>query len=73
MEITIGMRDVTRELSIDTESDTATVTKAVTDAIASGESLVLADTRGGQVIVPAAALAYVRLGTEEPRRVGFDV
>lgn len=73
VEITIGIRDVARELTIETTSDTKSITKSVTDAVASGAPLVLSDARGGQVIVPSAALGYVSLGTEEPRRVGFDV
>lgn len=73
MDITLGMRDVARELTIETTLDTKAITTAVTEAIDKDETLVLSDSRGGQVIVPAAALAYVRLGTEEPRRVGFDV
>ncbi|MEE6280530.1 DUF3107 domain-containing protein [Georgenia sunbinii] len=73
MEITIGMHDVARELTIETASDTKAITSAVKDAIGKGEILVLPDSRGGQVMVPAAAIAYVRLGTEEQRRVGFDV
>lgn len=73
MEITIGIRDVPRELTLETSSTTEAITTSVTEAIEKGETLVLADSRGGQLIVPAAALGYVRLGTEEPRRVGFDV
>ncbi|BDZ55963.1 hypothetical protein GCM10025870_30360 [Agromyces marinus] len=39
----------------------------------SGQSPVLrlADAKGTVYVVPAAALAYVEIGTEESRKIGF--
>lgn len=73
MQITIGVRNVTREITLETvqsaEDVLATVEKAVTD----GTTLVLADEKGRRVVVPAGALGYVELGEEETRRVGFGL
>jgi hypothetical protein len=37
-----------------------------------GGVFVLADDRGGKVLVPADKIAYVEFGGSEPRRVGFS-
>jgi hypothetical protein len=34
-------------------------------------SLVLQDAKGKRVIIPTAGIAYVEIGAEESRRVGF--
>ena len=46
--------------------------QAVASALA-GQSTVLklSDDKGAIYVVPAAALAYVEIGSEESRRVGF--
>lgn len=73
MEITIGVRDVAREITIETTLANDEVLATVKEALDGGTSLVLTDERGGQVVVPAGALGYVQIGSEEPRRVGFGV
>ena len=69
MQITIGMKDVTRELSFEVNEDIADeVTKAL-----SGKSDVLdvTDDKGNRILVAAAAIAYVHVGSDEHRFVGF--
>lgn len=73
MEITIGIRNVARELTLDTTASAQEVVAAVEKAIADGSPLSLQDERGRRVVVPSAALGYVELGTDEVRRVGFGV
>lgn len=72
MDIRIGMLNTARELSFETDTSAAEVEQAVAAALA-GESqlLRLVDAKGAVVLIPAAALAYVELGAESPRRVGF--
>lgn len=72
MEIRIGIANTGRELNFEADETAASVKKAVAAALDSGAShLSLADNKGNTYIVPTTALAYVELGTEESRRVGF--
>lgn len=71
MDITIGIRNVARELSVEVDGDTATLSTTISAAIKAGEPVTLTDTKGQMVIVPADALGYVLLGDTEARRVGF--
>lgn len=70
MEITIGIRQVARELTLETNQSADEITAAVEKALA-GAILDLTDARGRRVIVPSEAIGYVELGVEETRRVGF--
>ena len=72
MEIRIGITNTGRELSFDTKAPAAEVKASVTGALESGASFVeFTDDKGNAYIVPTAGLAYIELGTEESRRVGF--
>ncbi|GAB4099887.1 DUF3107 domain-containing protein [Sinomonas halotolerans] len=71
MEIKIGIQNVARELVLESEKDADEVSKLVAEAVSSGSHLRLEDEKGRQVIVPGAAIAYVELGAQEQRRVGF--
>lgn len=72
MDLRIGIQNSPRELSFETSQTAAEVEQAVAAAL-SGQSPVLrlTDTKGTVYVVPAAALAYVEIGTEEARRIGF--
>lgn len=70
MEITIGIRQVARELTLET-TQSADEVRAAVEAALSGAVLDLTDSRGRRVIVPSEAIGYVELGAEEARRVGF--
>lgn len=72
MEIRIGIANTGRELSFETDQSADAVKKAVADALADGSPFVtFADTKGSSYIVPTAGLAYLELGTDQTRRVGF--
>ncbi len=71
VDITIGMRDVARELVLESDLSSEAVTKLVLKALENDAPIELADAKGRKVIVPAAALGYVELGSDEQRRVGF--
>lgn len=72
MDVRIGIQNSPRELSFETSQSAEEVERQVAAAI-SGQSalLKLADEKGTMYVVPAAALAYVEIGSEESRRVGF--
>ncbi|WP_018156707.1 DUF3107 domain-containing protein [Demetria terragena] len=71
MQVKIGVQRVAREVVVDTELSTDEVTKAVSEALANNSPLVLADSHGQQVMVPAQAIAYVDIAGEPRGRVGF--
>ncbi len=71
MEVTIGVQNVARELTVETDSDPAEVTKAVEAALADGSVLRLKDTRGRSVFIPGAAIGWIQVGDSEKGRVGF--
>ncbi|MFC7790018.1 DUF3107 domain-containing protein [Microbacterium sp. MAHUQ-60] len=72
MEIRIGIVNTGRELSFDTSTSADEVREQVTAALEQNAShLTFNDAKGSSYIVPTANLAYIELGTEESRRVGF--
>lgn len=72
MEIRIGIINTGRELSFDTASTADEVRAQVGAALEQSAShLTFSDVKGSSYIVPTANLAYIELGTEESRRVGF--
>lgn len=73
MEVTIGVQNVARELTVETDADPAEVTKAVEAAINDGGVLRLTDTRGRAVFVPGAAIGWIQVGDAEKGRVGFTL
>lgn len=72
MEIKIGIQNVAREVVIDSEASAVEVTKAVRDALAGDGLLTLSDEKGRQILIPVAGIAYLELGQEHARRVGFS-
>ena len=72
MDVRIGIQNSPRELAFETSQSAAEVEQAVASALA-GQSTVLklSDDKGAIYVVPASALAYVEIGSEESRRVGF--
>jgi Protein of unknown function (DUF3107) len=72
VEVKIGVQHASRELVLESEQSPAEVEQAVAEAL-SGKSniLTLVDDKGRRVLVPADRLAYVEIGEESGRRVGF--
>ncbi|MDR3359657.1 MAG: DUF3107 domain-containing protein [Bifidobacteriaceae bacterium] len=72
MEITIGVRQAPKEITLNVEGKADTVRETIAEAIRLGEPLItLTDKHGRTVLIPTAALAYVEVGANETRRVGF--
>ncbi len=72
MEIRIGIANTGRELTFETAESADTVKKAVADALDASASYVqFTDVKGNSYMVPTTGLAFVEIGTEESRRVGF--
>ncbi|WP_111719315.1 DUF3107 domain-containing protein [Homoserinimonas sp. OAct 916] len=72
MEIRIGVLNTTRELTFESEDKATEVEETIAAALAGTTGYVrLTDSKGAVYIVPTATIAYVELGSEETRRVGF--
>ena len=72
MEVRIGIVNIPRELAFES-SQTAPELEAEIAAALSSDAphLALSDDKGRRFLVPTANLAYVELGAEAERRVGF--
>jgi hypothetical protein len=72
VDIRIGIANSPREISFESSQTSAQVEKIVADALdADAKFVKLADDKGKVYIVPTVALAYLEVGSEESRRVGF--
>ena len=72
MEVRVGILNSPRELSFESSETPSAVQETVAAAIAKGTGhLSLSDNDGRIYLVPAAAIAYVEVGSERTRRVGF--
>jgi predicted lactoylglutathione lyase len=72
MDIKIGIRQSTREISFESAQSASEVESLVAKALEAGAKVLkLVDNKGRLFVVPTDALAYVEIGEEETRRVGF--
>jgi hypothetical protein len=72
VEIRIGITNSGRELSFESSQSTSEIEKLIADALDSTKSyFTLSDDKGKSYIIPTAGLAYVEIGSEEARRIGF--
>lgn len=71
MEVKVGIRNVAREVSVETNSSAAELEGALAEALGNNGVFALTDDKGRKVLIPAAQVAYVDLGTENARPVGF--
>lgn len=71
VEIKVGIQYVNREVVVETDETAAQVEKSFADAVADGSVLTLNDARGRKVMIPGDKIAYIELGEENARRVGF--
>ncbi|WP_347346913.1 DUF3107 domain-containing protein [Nigerium sp.] len=71
MEVKVGIQNVAREVVVETNDTAADVEKNLRDALANAAVFALSDEKGRSVLIPAAHIAYVDLGSEHARPVGF--
>ncbi|WP_418277686.1 DUF3107 domain-containing protein [Isoptericola jiangsuensis] len=72
MEITIGVQNLARELVVETDQSAEDLAKTVRKALGGDGVLEITDSRGRQVLVPAATIGYVEIGSGDQRPVGFN-
>jgi Protein of unknown function (DUF3107) len=71
VEVKIGVRNVAREITLESAQSADEVAKAVDQALKDGTTLRLSDEKGRVIVVPATVLGYVEIGAPEGRKVGF--
>ncbi|RKN47096.1 DUF3107 domain-containing protein [Streptomyces hoynatensis] len=72
MEIKIGVQHTPREIVLESGQSAEEVESAVSEALSgTGNLLTLVDERGRKVLIPADRIAYVEIGEQAVRRVGF--
>jgi Protein of unknown function (DUF3107) len=71
VEVKIGIQSVPRELVVETSTSVEEIQQLLADAVTDSTVFVLTDEKGGKVMVPGDKIAYLELGSLEPRRVGF--
>ncbi len=72
MDVRIGIVNSPRELSFESAQTAAELEQLVAGAIASGEGhIALTDDKGRRFLVPTVGIAYIELGSDQSRRVGF--
>ncbi|CAB4549522.1 MAG: DUF3107 family protein [Actinobacteria bacterium] len=70
MEVRIGIKDSGREISLESPLDSKGVQAAIKQGMSDG-TIELTDNKGKLFIVPASSVAFVEIGSEDSRRVGF--
>jgi hypothetical protein len=72
MDVTIGMRQVAREITLNVNQKAEEVRETIATAIEQDQPIItLTDKLGRTVIIPTRTLAYAEVGGNESRRVGF--
>lgn len=71
MEVKIGVQFAPREIVVETDETGEKIEAALAEAVRTGGLFTLTDDRGRRVHVPADKLAYVEVGEQLERRVGF--
>ena len=71
MQVTLGIKHSTRELTLETSASQNEILSSLANAATA--NITLSDDKGRKVFVPAGSLAYVEIGEDEPRRVGFGI
>jgi hypothetical protein len=72
VDIRIGIINSPRELSFESDQTAADIEKAVATALESDAKFIrLVDDKGRVFLVPVDTFAYIEVGSETSRRVGF--
>lgn len=72
MDIRIGITNTPRELNFESSQTAGEIETIVATALDTGSTyLSLKDDKGKLFLIPTAAVAYVEIGSDSSRRVGF--
>jgi len=72
VEVKIGVQHASREIVVDSDMSHDKIIESVRSALADDDGVfVMADAKGRTVMIPVEKLAYVEVGEETARKVGF--
>lgn len=72
MEVRIGVRDNGAALSFESTMSAKDLAAKISSAIKANEALVeLTDEKGKTILIPTSSIAFVEIGADQGRRVGF--
>ena len=72
MEVRIGIRENGATLTFESGLSTKDLTTQVSEAISKGQPLIdFIDEKGKTILVPTGSIAFVEIGADQGRRVGF--
>jgi hypothetical protein len=71
VEIKVGIQHVNREIVVETSESATDIEESLAAAMSQETFFTVTDERGRKVLIPAAKIAYVDLGEENARHVGF--
>jgi hypothetical protein len=70
-DLRIGIADTGVDLVYEIEGSVDEVVAKIEAALNGGVTLSLTDTKGHQILVPAAKIAFTEIGNASDRKVGF--
>jgi len=73
MEVKIGVQNVGRELSVESDASPSDILAALNAALADDAVFSLTDPKGHTIAVPAQKIAYLYFTAEVGRKVGFGL
>jgi len=72
MDVRIGIRDNARDINFESGLSAKDLMAKVKKAIEASEPVLeMSDEKGSIILIPTSSIAYVEIGVEETRRVGF--
>ena len=71
MEIKLGIVQVAREITLETQESGDEISSRLASAVDSNGIFELADVKGRKILIPADRIGYVELGSPNARPVGF--
>jgi hypothetical protein len=71
VEVKIGVISTPREIVVETETVAEEIERALASALADGGIFSIRSDKNGKILIPVDKIAYIELGSTEPRRVGF--
>lgn len=71
MEIKLGIVQVAREITLETQESADEISSRLASAVESNGIFELEDDKGRKILIPAGRVGYVELGSPNARPVGF--
>jgi hypothetical protein len=72
VEIRIGIVNAPRELSFESTQTVDEIAEQASTSLTSGNGFLrLTDDKGKVYLVPVSGIAYIEIGSDESRRIGF--